>query len=62
MAAMDMFASYLNSLGKAERKAIEPLVHNEQADLFAARSEEARLRIVQRFVSEAAKVIDRART
>ena len=61
MAAMDMFGSYLNSLGNAERKVIEPLIRNEQSDLLAARSEEARLRIVQRFVSEAVKTIDRAR-
>ena len=61
MAAVDMFAGYLNSLGNAERKVIEAAVRNEQADLFAARSEEARLRIVQRFVPEAVKLINRAK-
>ncbi len=57
MAAIETFRSYLQSLTDAERAAIDRLIHNEQTDLFAARSEEARVRIVQRCIACARKSV-----
>lgn len=52
MAAFDAFESFLSTLGETERLASEELRKVAWADLVAARSEEARLRIVATFVAE----------
>ncbi len=57
MAAVDMFSQYVSSLTESERKVLEAFIRNEQADLSAARSEDARLRIVQRFVMSAHRIL-----
>ena len=51
MAAIEMFQSFIGSLSVEERKRLQDQIRNERADLSAARSEEARLRIVQRFIA-----------
>ncbi|HTX98735.1 MAG TPA: hypothetical protein VMG09_01810 [Bacteroidota bacterium] len=53
MSAVDMFTKYVGSLTESEKKSLDAFIKNEQADLFAARSEEARLRIAQRFIASA---------
>ncbi len=57
MAAFDTFAHYVSLLTENERKALDVIIKNEQADLSAARSEEARLRIVQRFIASAHNIL-----
>jgi hypothetical protein len=53
MAAIDTFNHYVATLTDSERKQLDALIRNEQIDLVAARSEDARLRIVQRFLAQA---------
>ncbi len=56
MAAIDTFNCFLVSLTDAERKLLEPQARSEREDLFAARSEDARLRIVQKFIADAQRL------
>ncbi len=51
MAALEMFQSFVGSLSDEERRRLQDQIKNERADLSAARSEEARLRIVQKFIA-----------
>ncbi|HXX63878.1 MAG TPA: hypothetical protein VEO56_08780 [Bacteroidota bacterium] len=52
MAAQDTFASYISAITPREREALKDLIITCQADLFAARSEEARLRVVNDFLRD----------
>ncbi|HUI63517.1 MAG TPA: hypothetical protein VL126_01655 [Bacteroidota bacterium] len=52
MAAQETFASYLSSITPREREALKDLITTTQSDLFAARSEEARLRVVNDFLRD----------
>jgi hypothetical protein len=52
MAAFDLFRSVISELSEAERTTSDELIHQAQTDLLAARSEEARVRIVHGFVAE----------
>jgi hypothetical protein len=53
MAASEAFERFLAALTQRERDALKELIHAQREDLFAARSEEAQLRIVHEFVREA---------
>jgi hypothetical protein len=49
MAATDHFEQMLRSLSEQERQALSALISMTKEDLSAARSEEARIRIVEAF-------------
>ncbi len=51
MSAMDTFDNYLRSLSAAESDAMKEVIHEARQDLFAARSEDARLRCVDDFIT-----------
>ena len=51
MAAWDTFESFAGSLSQQERDALKDSLRNARSDLFAARSEEARIRIAADFIS-----------
>ncbi len=61
MAAFDTFANYVDALSDHERKLLGEAIQNERADLSAARSEEARVRIVQQFIIAAHNMLKSAR-
>lgn len=46
MAASNTFGSFVATMNPREREVLKELIANCQVDLFAARSEEARLRVV----------------
>jgi hypothetical protein len=52
MAAFDLFRSVTGELTDPERTAAAELITRVQADLLAARSEEARVRVVHGFISD----------
>ena len=52
MAAFDMFENYIRSLGAAESEALKDVIRERRKDLFAARSEDARIRLVDEFITE----------
>jgi len=52
MAALDLFRTVTGELTGAERTAYADLIHQAQLDLLAARSEEARLRIIHNLVAD----------
>jgi hypothetical protein len=52
MAAFDLFCTVTGELTDAERTAAAELIARAQADLLAARSEEARVRIVHGFITD----------
>jgi hypothetical protein len=52
MAALDLLDTYLGSLPSKDRQAVARMTAGRQADIFAARSEEARLRIVNECIEE----------
>lgn len=52
MAAFDLFRTVTGELSDDERTAYSQLLQRAQADLLAARSEEARVRIVHRLIAE----------
>jgi hypothetical protein len=49
MAATDHFERILRELSEQERRTLLPLISTTKEDLLAARSEEARIRIVETF-------------
>jgi hypothetical protein len=53
MAASETFVSYTAALSHKERTLLQGLITARRADLFAARSEDARLRILRDFLEEA---------
>jgi hypothetical protein len=52
MAAWDAFRAFTKELSPHEHEGLRPLIDNGRTDLFAARSEEARLRIVEELLAE----------
>jgi hypothetical protein len=50
MAASDTFESFINQLSAADRERLSEFIMEHQAMLFAARSEDARTRIVHEFI------------
>jgi hypothetical protein len=52
MAALDLLGTYLASLPSKDRQGVAQITATRQADIFAARSEEARLRIVNETIEE----------
>ena len=52
MAASDLFEASVNQLSTEERERIKELIANRRQEMFAARSEDARTRIVHEFVKE----------
>jgi len=52
MAAYDLFRAVTSELTDSERAAAADLIGRVQTDLLAARSEDARVRIVQGFIAE----------
>lgn len=53
MAATDTLESYIASLSTAERTQVQDLLRLCRTDMFAARSEDARVRLVHDFIHEA---------
>lgn len=51
MAAVDMFEHFLGSISEQQRERMKELIKRQRAELFAARSEDARLRLVQEFIT-----------
>ncbi len=52
MAAADLFEEFTAGLAEQDRMALATLISGTHTDLLAARSEEARLRVVQDFINE----------
>jgi hypothetical protein len=57
MAAWDTFENATRSLTEHEQRGLAPLIARTRSDLLAARSEEARVRIVHDFLREAHTVL-----
>lgn len=53
MAAIDSLNSFLNALTEADKEKLRDLISNVKEQMFAARSEDARVRIVQAFIGDA---------
>ncbi|MER3523108.1 MAG: hypothetical protein C4326_03350 [Ignavibacteria bacterium] len=52
MAAIDAFERFIASLADDKKAMLDGLIKQQRDELFAARSEDARLRIVQEFIEE----------
>ena len=52
MAAMDTVQEFLASLSEHDRATLDRYIRAQCADLFAARSEDARMRIAMNFIQE----------
>ena len=52
MAAIESFESFIAMLTPKEQESQEHRIKNQRADLLAARSEEARVRLVTDFIRE----------
>lgn len=52
MAATDLFEEFTTTLAEQDHNALKTLISARYADLLAARSEEARVRIVQDLIEE----------
>ncbi|MCC6396749.1 MAG: hypothetical protein IT282_06990 [Bacteroidetes bacterium] len=52
MAATEKFEEYVGGLTSREREALQRVLAHCRAELLAARSEEARVRIVEEFVQD----------
>ncbi len=52
MAAFDLFEEFTGKLTEQDRSSLAAAISGKHADLLAARSEEARVRIVQDFIDE----------
>jgi hypothetical protein len=61
MSAMDAFQEFLSSLTDEDRARLEPYIRTHRADLFAARSEDARMRIASTMMQEAREALGAAR-
>ena len=59
MAAAEMFENVLAELSNKEREAIADAIKERRADLLAARSEDARVRIVTGFQREVRDLLTR---
>jgi hypothetical protein len=61
MAATDSFESFVSALTEMEQKHVAPYIKAQREDLLAARSEDARLRIVNAFVEEVHRLLKQTR-
>ena len=52
MAALETFDNYIRSFSAMEHESLKDSIRETRTDLFAARSEDARLRLVDFFISE----------
>ena len=52
MAAYDSFEQFNASLSQGDRKSLRDLIKARNAEMLAARSEDARLRLVQSYIEE----------
>jgi len=53
MAAQDMFDAFTSALPERDREALRDAIRARRDDMFAARSEEARVRLADQFMREA---------
>jgi len=53
MAAQDMFDAFTSALPERDREALREVIRARREDMFAARSEEARVRLADQFIREA---------
>jgi hypothetical protein len=53
MAAWNFYHAILEAMSAKEREQLKELLKSCEADLFAARSEDARVRLVEAFIGEA---------
>ncbi len=59
MAATDSLTSFLNTLSDADKEKVKDLIRDLRQQMFAARSEDARVRLVQSFLVDANEVLKR---
>lgn len=52
MAARDAFEQFIESLPEGKKALLDGFIKQQRDELLAARSEDARLRIVQEFIEE----------
>ena len=52
MAATDMFESFLSSLSTDDKEKLKDFIKDQRNEMFAARSEDARVRIASDFIHE----------
>ncbi len=62
MAAVDAFEQFLASLPDEDRMLLDGYIKEQRNELFAARSEEARLRIVREFIAEVRDFVRKKKT
>lgn len=55
MAAFDTLDGFINSLSTETREALTEMIRNVRAEMFAARSEEARVRLAHEFIADVRK-------
>jgi hypothetical protein len=61
MAAMDSYHLFVSQLTPREREALQGLLRIQQRDLLAARSEEARVRLVNEFMKDAREFLSQTK-
>jgi translation initiation factor 2B subunit (eIF-2B alpha/beta/delta family) len=57
MAAVDLFESLIDRMTEKERDKLSEAIRTRRNDLLAARSEDARLRIVTEFIEESHELL-----
>jgi hypothetical protein len=57
MAAIDSFESFNASLSKHDREMLKNLIKEQQVELLASRSEDARMRIVQEYIQGVGRLL-----
>ena len=57
MAAQDMFDAFTAALPERDREALRDAIRARRDDMFAARSEEARVRLADQFMREARAIV-----
>ena len=57
MAAVDMFDEFSSSLSKKDAESIRELVKIRRAELLAARSEDARIRVARSYIEEVSEIL-----
>lgn len=59
MAATDSLSSFLSALSDTDKEKLRDMIADIKQQMYAARSEDARVRIVQGFLAEAHEVLKR---
>ena len=57
MAALDALEGFVGSLSEAERSGLREPLKTLRAELLAARSEDARVRLVHEFIAEEREIV-----